>query len=576
MELTMKRFLKVFVPIILAITILIGICWYLLSYDRVFTQDMFLYGARQFSALGNNTIASWFYDRAYNQMQDYEEISIELADKYLKDGNFTKAEVALNRAIRNGAGSSIYIKLCEVYLKQDKLLDAVELLDSIPDPTLKQELDALRPAAPTTDQKPDKYNQYISVSLESPGNRIYVSTAGQYPSVEKDMYNAPIDLQDGENLLYAVSVAENGLPSTLAVFPYTIGGIVKEIQFQDNLIEAAVRETLGIQDSRMLLTNELWHIKEFTVPAGAQNYTDLQYMIHLDALVIDGGAAGQLQYIQELKEISKLTITNTSITAEDLDAISHLTSLKELTLNNCGISTVAPLSTLTALTYLDLSNNSLRNISALSAMPKLEELYLRRNVIEDLSALSACSALTTLDLANNVISSIAALQNLSAITYLDISNNTVTDISAVGHLPEILELRAEHNTISDISALNQCQKLTYLDISHNAITDLTPTKNHMYITYLDFSHNSVSDLPAWSTSNSFVTVDGSYNQISSLAVFAGHKTINNILMDYNENISSVDVLASCYVLIQVNIYGTKVKDASVLTDMDVVVNLKPV
>lgn len=568
----MKRFLKVFVPIVLSVLILVGICWYLLSYDRVFTQDMFLYGARRFSALGNNTVSSWFYDRAYHQMQDYEEISIEIADNYLKETNYTKAEVALNRAIRNGAGPDVYIKLCNVYLAQDKLLDAVELLDRIPDPSIKQELDALRPAAPTTDQTPDIYNHYISVTLQSPGNNIFVNTAGQYPSVRKDAYTAPIDLQDGENILFTVSIADNGLPSKLAVFSYTIGGIVQEIDFQDPLMEQEIRKVLGINDDRAVFTNELWHIKEFTVPQGALDYTDLQYMIHLEALTVEDGAAGQLIHIRELEEIKKLIVKDVNLTTEDLDAISQLTTLTELTLYSCGISTVAPLSSLTGLTYLDLSSNALRNITALSSMTALEELYLHRNVIADLAPLSGCIQLHTLDLGHNTITSIIPLKELEKITHLDISNNTITDISAISQMKELLELRAGNNSISVISALAQCAKLTYLDISHNTITDLTPTKNHMNITYLNFSHNLVTDLPAWSTSNSFVTVDGAHNQISDLSVFAGHKSINNILMDYNTNISSVNVLASCYVLIQVDVYGTKVKEATALEDMSVIVN----
>lgn len=572
----MKRFLKMIVPIFLSLIILIGICWYLLSYDKVFTQDMFLYGARSFSNLGYTKISAWFYDRAYYQMQEYESITIELADNYLKDKNYTKAEVALNRAIRNGAGTSVYIKLCNVYLEQDKLLDAVELLDKIPDSDLKDSIDQLRPATPTSDREPNIYNQYISVALSCPGNDIYVSQNGQYPSVIKDIYTGPIDLNDGENILYAVSISEQGLPSTLSVFSYTIGGIVKEIDFQDALIEKAVRETLGIQDSRALMTNELWHIKEFSVPIGAEDYTDLQYMIHLESLNIEDGASDQMKNIQNLKEIKKLSIKNTSMTPADIDAISCLTSLNELTLQNCGLSTIAPFSSLTSLTHLNLGNNALRNIEAVSQLTQLEELLLNGNVIVDLSHLSGCLNIKTLDLSQNTISSIAPLQSLNGLTNLNISNNTITDLTAIGYMSELLEFRAEHNDITDISALAQCPRLTYLDISNNSITDLTPTKNHMDITYLDFSHNMVSDLPAWSTSNSFVTVDGSYNQISSLAVFAGHKTINNILMDYNAKISSVDVLASCYVLIQVNVYGTNVRDASALTELDIVVNLTPV
>lgn len=572
----MKRFLKVFVPVVLSLVILIGIGWYLLSYDRVFTQDMFLYGARQFAALGNNKVSSWFYDRAYYQMQDYEQISIELADKHLAKGNYTKAEVALNRAIRNGGGKDVYIKLCNVFLAQDKLLDAVELLDKIPDSQLRKEMESLRPAPPTTNHKPDIYNQYISVSLESPGNKLYVNANGQFPSLVKDAYTAAIDLQDGENILFAVSVSDEGIPSTLAVYSYTIGGIVQEIDFQDSLMEQAIRDVLGIQDDRTLFTNELWNIREFTVPEGAQDYTDLQYMIHLQSLTIDGGPSGQLSHIGDLKEIQKLSVKNLNVTSSDMEAVSRLTSLTELTLHSCGVSTIAPLSGLTALTHLDLSNNAIRNISAIASMTELEALYLQRNVIEDLSPLSKCMLLRKLDVSYNTLTSVEPLKTLTGILYLSLNNNSISDISAIAVMTDLKELNVEKNNLSDISAVAQCTKLTYLNVAYNSITDLTPTKDHMFITTLNFSHNSVTDLPAWSTSNSFVTVDGSYNQISSLAVFAGHRSINNILMDYNPDIASVDVLASCYLLIQVDIYGTKVKEAKALQDMSVVVNFTPV
>jgi hypothetical protein len=47
-------------------------------------------------------------------------------------------------------------------------------------------------------------------------------------------------------------------------------------------------------------------------------------------------------------------------------------------------------------------------------------------------------------------------------------------------------------------------------------------------------------------------------------------------MDYNEAISSVDALESCPLLVEVNVYGTKVKDASKLTSQGVIVNYNPV
>jgi hypothetical protein len=47
-------------------------------------------------------------------------------------------------------------------------------------------------------------------------------------------------------------------------------------------------------------------------------------------------------------------------------------------------------------------------------------------------------------------------------------------------------------------------------------------------------------------------------------------------MDYNEAISSVEDLTKCPVLVQVNVYGTKVKDVDALTEQSIIVNYNPV
>ena len=571
----MKRFLKIFLPIILSIAILAGIGWYLFFYDPLLTQDVLLSGARYASELGNAKLSSWLYDRAYDQSYNMEEISIEIANQYVAKGNYTKAEVALNRAIKDGAGAPVYICLSKIFIEQDKILDAMELLDRISDPALKQELDGLRPEAPTTDYKPDLYNQYITVTISSSAQKLYVNTNGQYPSTKQDAYTNPITLQDGENVLYAVSVSDAGLPSSLSVFSYTIGGIIQAVEFQDVMMEAEIRNALKVTDSRDINTNELWSIETFTIPEHAKNYSDLQHMIHLKSLVIDNGVSGQLSALKSLKEMQSLTITNTNLTAEDMDAISALTSLTELKLDNCGISTIVPLSKLTALTKLSLNNNAIRNVSAISNLLALEELHLQRNVLVDISPIASCSFLTTLNIAHNTVVTITPLEDLELLKHLDISHNQIADISVLQNFIDLNTLHCSNNKITDITAISNCTKLSVVDISHNSISDLEATKNLMHVTHLNFAYNQVSVLPSWSKDNSFVTVDGSYNQISDLSAFSGHEHINNILMDYNENIESIDVLANCHVLIQVNVYGTNVKQVSSLTSMNVIVNYDP-
>ena len=75
----MKKFFRILIPIILVIAIIACIGWYLMIYDRDFTRDMLLSGARYFENQGNHTVSSWFYDQAYIQASNNDAVAIELA-----------------------------------------------------------------------------------------------------------------------------------------------------------------------------------------------------------------------------------------------------------------------------------------------------------------------------------------------------------------------------------------------------------------------------------------------------------------------------------------------------------------
>ena len=47
-------------------------------------------------------------------------------------------------------------------------------------------------------------------------------------------------------------------------------------------------------------------------------------------------------------------------------------------------------------------------------------------------------------------------------------------------------------------------------------------------------------------------------------------------VDYNENIEDIECLASCPLLVQINAFGTKVKEVATLTQIGVIVNYNPV
>jgi len=570
----MKKAFRIIIPIVLSLSILLTALWYLFVYDREFTRDILLSCARYFEENGKHSTAQWFYDTAYAQLDDNDAIAIELSGHYRKNGNYTKAEYTLYKAIQDGGNADVYIALSKLYVEQDKLLDAANLLNNVTG-DVKAELDKMRPDVPLPDPAPDFYSQYITVSLSAANGTMYVNANGQYPSVQNDLYQNPIALQEGENTIYAISVNEQGLVSPLAIYGYTLGGIIEHIQFADPAIEAEIRRILNVADTTVLYSNNLWGITEFTVPADAQNYSDLAYLTSLEKLIIPDGPENQLQALSGLSRLQTLEIHKANISTEELDCIGKLSNLQTLILDDCGITTAAPLSSLTNVTTLDLRNNTIRDISSLENMPQLQSVNLSHNALSDLSALKDCSKVESLDISYNAISTLAPITGLPMLKWLDASNNNITSLQGISKLTNLESLIVNSNQISDISPVVYCPKLIDFGCGSNQLSDISILASMDGLMYLDFSRNQVSELPKFTKESNLVTIDGSHNLITSVAPLAGLPMLNSVYMDYNEELKSISELATCFLLLRVDVYGTKVTDISSLTEMSVVVNYDP-
>lgn len=573
----MKKAMKVLLPILLLIAIIGCTVWYLFVYDRDFTRDVLLSQARAAERRGNHSLAAWFYDKAYAQADQDEDVAIELADQYKSAGNYTKAEYTLTNAIADGGSARLYIALCRTYVEQDKLLDAVTMLNNIADPAVKAELDARRPAAPTVDQAPGFYTQNISVAVTSDSGTLYVTSDGSYPSTAGAPYSEPITLPDGETTIYALSVSAEGLVSPMSIFGYTVGGVVREVSFADGAIEAAVRTALGVDANHTLFTNDLWGITEFVMPEDAAVYEDLSLMPYLKTLTIRGGVTDELHCICSLTALEELNLENCRPDASLLAAIAALPELQRLALRNCGLSNISALSSAQSLVRLDLSENSIRDLSALSSMQQLSQLKLSHNALTDLNALSALVNLTSLDVSYNSLTSITPICGLRSLTRLDFGNNSVAALGTIDNLTSLTYLCAEHNALTDVIQLAACTELTELDISDNSIVDIAPLASLKKLARFDFSYNQATALPALPKDCALVTVDGSYNAVESLEPLGGLANLNKVVMDYNEAISSVACLADCPNLYEVSVFGTRVSDASELNwnNQGVIVRFDP-
>lgn len=571
----MNKAIRVILPIFLALVIILCTAWYLFVYDKPFTIDVLLSCARHSESRGNHETAAWFYNLAYSQSGDDDSIAIELADQYKAVGNYTKAEYTLVNAIADGGGVDLYIALSNTYVEQDKLLDAVTMLNQVSNKDIKEALDNMRPKAPRVTPDAGFYRQYISVTVKSDAPNFFVTGDGTYPSIKNPASNRTITLVDGVNTISAVAIGDNGLVSPLSKFEFTVGGVVKEVQFADQAVEQAIRRMLAQDNDKVILTNQIWPILNFTMPKEASNYADLQYFNYLETLVIEDGISSQIHNIEHLTELKELKISNTTISTEDLALIAALPELNKLTLENCNLSNIDSLSAASKLSYLDLNNNVIRDISALETMTDLKELNLQNNAVVDLSSISQLVKLSKLNVSTNALTTLAPIETLVELTELSANTNQIDSITGISNLTKLTKLDLAHNQLTDISDLSNCTELTELIVSNNDLDSVSCLSSLKKLLRVDFSFNQVTSLPKLDGC-ALVSVDGSNNDISNIDNLAVLKQLNAVNMDYNKNLSSITALAGCRKLVFINVYGTKVTNVKALTENGIVVNYNPV
>jgi len=572
----MKKIMKRIIPLLLIVALIASACWYIFVYDRDTVRDFLIAQARNCAENGHFDAAIWFYDVSYKFAGEDENVAIDLAQIYKSAGNYTKAEYTLSSAIADGATSELYIALCQTYVEQDKLLDAVNMLDKVADPAIKAELDALRPAAPQADFESGFYSQYISLNFTHEGSALYVTLDGEYPSTADTPCVTPVVLESGETKIYAISVGENGLVSPLTILNYTIGGVVEEVSFADAFIEELVREKLMYGSDTPIYTNDLWTITELSVPGQAAELSDLQYLPYLESLSITGREITDLSFLSVMPHLKSLDLSGCALRG-DQSIIATLPELETLALRSCSISSVAFLRGAPALKRLDISSNAVGNLSSLSSIPTLQVLNVSDNAVANLTPLSGLTELSSLNLADNVLQDLSPLSTCTKLTELDVSGNKLTSIAPVQNLTALNTFRARKNQLTDCAALAVCTELRTLDISNNQLTDITMLSTLTKMSEFDFSYNQVTALPALPPSCALVTINGAYNQLSSLEPLDKISSLNYVLMDYNAEIEKISFLANNPNMVQINVYGTKVSSAQAnkCLDQSIIVNYNP-
>lgn len=554
----MKKSLKIIIPVALVLIVLITACWFFLFYNRTIATNLLQNSAQLMVSHGRYGRAVSQYRSAWKLMPERTDLPIELAETYAASGNYTKAEYTLVSAIAaNPNNYELYAALCRTYVEQDKLLDAVQMLDRISSETVKETLAEQRPEAPVISPESGYYNEYIQVAAESAEATVYLTTDGEYPSNDSHLYSAPIDLETGETTVIALAVDEDGLVSPAAVCGFTIGGVVEEITIGDTAIDTVVREHLHLEATDTLMTDDLWSIAALELPETVADISALSNFAGLKTLTIHNVSGLDFTVLRQLPGLTELDLSGCTISTEGLEAIGSLTELQKLVLDGCAITDLTPFTALTKLTHLTLSNNSVEDISVLSLMLDLEEVKLANNPISSIAALSTCNQLKMLDITRCGISSLGSLSDKEELTSLLASNNKIADLSPLENCKNLSQMVLTENLIDDISILTSLSGLTEFTADHNKIKEIP-----------DFDEESCI----------LVRFSANYNEIESVSGLKGIASLNYVNLDYNK-VKDISPLTGNYNLIQLDVWDNPIPEVTEAVkpfeESSIIVNFNP-
>lgn len=556
------------------LVLLILLVLFALCYRFLWTAGNLAALGEHFYRSGNSKLSVACYEKALSLSPGSEAYALRLAELQTEQKNFTKAERALVTTIRSKPTLELYLRLSQLYVQQDKLMDAIALVDGVSDAALAEQLRSLRPSAPVLTPESGSYSDRISVSAEATGAKVYYSDDAQFPSTAKPL-SEPIPLPAGVTSLSAVAVGENGLVSPQVFAKYEVAGVVEEVHFADQALEAFIRGLIYKAENSVILTSDLWPVTELTIPKEVQTLEDLRYFTGLETLIVRKSTVDDYSFLPELKKLKSLDLSGSLVSAETLEHISALKELEALYLNVCGLSNIQAIGTLSALHTLDLSDNSIRDVSALSGCVELRILNLARNSLSTLDGLEQLTALTELDVSTNQITSVAVLSRCTALTVLNISANRITTLSGLSAMTGLSTLLAQSNALTDISDLSGCIGLTVVSLARNELTDISSLQAAGSLTEVDISHNQVTALPRWSASLPLRRLSASNNSLTDISILGGMKSLQRVNVDYNEQLSDILCLTDCDALLQVDAFGTAVKDVQALIDQGVSVNYNP-
>jgi len=201
--------------------------------------------------------AQEYFEKAIQKKPELKEAYVGLSKVYIAKSNITDAEkVFLNAIKKHPENASLYEACIEYYLDINEPLEIPVLLSKATDKVRDTLSDYIVSKPEYSLDSETVYDDVQQLSLTSKYETIYYTLDGTDPTFQSTKYAEPIQLDEGETIVKAFAVNENGIPGLFEEKVYVI-----ELPIED---APAVSPSTGQYEQNMKI--------EIIVPEGYTAY----------------------------------------------------------------------------------------------------------------------------------------------------------------------------------------------------------------------------------------------------------------------------------------------------------------
>ena len=168
----------------------------------------------------------------------------------------------------------------------------------------------------------------------------------------------------------------------------------------------------------------------------------------------------QLQQVLDLRELE----ISPEFPIVSLEPLTSLRWLERLTINNQGVSDLAPLAYKEFLVELNAQNNPISSLKPIEESVLLELLNIENTQVSDLAPLSKMNNLVTLNASGTPVKSLKPLSGLLKLENLFVNNTNVRSISPVENMPSLKQLKVYNTRVKKRAVESLQQKRLDLNI----------------------------------------------------------------------------------------------------------------